>query len=311
MSSTLVRNDSGLNALAGATGGVVAMIGTYPLNILSTRAAVETNNESEAICRNVLGIVKRKGVLGLYPGLKSSLLGIAITNGVYYYFYEGSRDSIFGGKQALSATESIFAALFAGCATTIVANPIWVVQTAQVVYDLKNPTSKEPGIIETTKLLVGSEGIWSLWRGFRPALVLVINPIIQYTVFEQLKSVLMISRTRQLSIVDPAVTATILSDYDYFLLGALSKFVATGITYPYIVVKNRLQAGENMRGSVKYILPLDELGTIVREEGVSGLYKGVGTKLIQSMLAAAILFAAQRRIFELTKRVMLPLLEAE
>lgn len=36
---------------------------------------------------------------------------------------------------------------------------------------------------------------------------------------------------------------------------------------------------------------------------MDGLYKGVGSKLVQSVLTAAILFAGQRRIYELTKAV--------
>jgi hypothetical protein len=42
---------------------------------------------------------------------------------------------------------------------------------------------------------------------------------------------------------------------------------------------------------------------ILREEGIEGLYRGVGSKLLQSVLTAAILFAGQRRIFEVTKSV--------
>ena len=34
---------------------------------------------------------------------------------------------------------------------------------------------------------------------------------------------------------------------------------------------------------------------------MSGIYKGAGPKLLQSVLTAAILFASQRRIYELTK----------
>ncbi len=40
---------------------------------------------------------------------------------------------------------------------------------------------------------------------------------------------------------------------------------------------------------------------IIAEEGISGIYKGAGAKLLQSVLTAAILFASQRRIYELTK----------
>jgi adenine nucleotide transporter 17 len=67
------------------------------------------------------------------------------------------------------------------------------------------------------------------------------------------------------------------------------------------VVKSRLQAGH--ASASKYKSALDGLLTILREEGVDGLYKGVFNKLIQSVLTAAILFAGQRRIYEFTKAV--------
>lgn len=54
---------------------------------------------------------------------------------------------------------------------------------------------------------------------------------------------------------------------------------------------------------MRYKSSLDGLLTIIREEGVEGLYKGVGSKLLQSVLTAAILFMCQRRIFEVTKTV--------
>ncbi|TFY68184.1 hypothetical protein EVJ58_g1164 [Rhodofomes roseus] len=93
-----------------------------------------------------------------------------------------------------------------------------------------------------------------------------------------------------------------LSDIDYFILGALSKLVATSSTYPYIVIKSRLQAGQTH--ALRYKSSLDGLLTIVREEGVEGLYKGVGSKLLQSVLTAAILFVCQRRMYELTKKAI-------
>jgi len=45
--------------------------------------------------------------------------------------------------------------------------------------------------------------------------------------------------------------------------------------------------------------------TILRDEGFLSLYKGINSKIIQSVLTAAILFAGQRRIFEVTKKVLL------
>jgi hypothetical protein len=37
----------------------------------------------QSVYQTVLNIIKREGVLGLYSGLSSSLLGIAVTNGYW------------------------------------------------------------------------------------------------------------------------------------------------------------------------------------------------------------------------------------
>ena len=63
----------------------------------------------------------------------------------------------------------------------------------------------------------------AFWRGIGPALVLVINPIIQYTVFEQLKNFLIARRTARLRASGAKNATATLSDWDFFLLGALSK----------------------------------------------------------------------------------------
>ncbi|KAF7433410.1 hypothetical protein PC9H_005362 [Pleurotus ostreatus] len=307
-------SDSFIHAAAGAAGGVAAMTATYPLIFLSTRAAVETKKESKSTYQAVLDIVKREGVFGLYSGLSSSLLGIAVTNGVYYYFYERSRGLILNsrtGSKGLTTLESMLAGVIAGSATTIISNPIWVVQTSQAVQSMENDSalpgtsSKKLGIAETIKNIFAKDGIKAFWRGIGPALVLVINPVLQYTVFEQLKNQLVKSRSAKLKAAG-AVAVAVLTDMDFFFLGALSKLIATSLTYPYIVVKSRLQAGQ--ASALKYKSSLDGLLTIIREEGLEGLYKGIGSKLIQSVLTAAILFASQRRIYEITKKAITPVL---
>jgi len=293
------------------------MTATYPLIFLSTRAAVETKNKPKSTYEAVVDIIKREGVLGLYSGLNSSLLGIAVTNGVYYYFYERSRGVILSSRQGgkgLSTFESMLTGLIAGSATTIISNPIWVVQTSQAVRTMNESSDasqpkivvKKLGFVETVHNIFAKDGVGAFWRGIGPALILVINPVLQYTAFEQLKNILITRRTAKMRAAGAAAAVAILSDWDFFFLGALSKLVATSTTYPYIVVKSRLQAGN--ANALKYKSSLDGLLTIIKEEGVEGLYKGIGNKLIQSVLTAAILFAGQRRIYEITKEAISPVL---
>ncbi|KAI9574475.1 peroxisomal membrane protein PMP47B [Boletus coccyginus] len=308
-------SDSAFHALAGAVGGMVAMSATYPLVVLSTRAAVDTKPDDKAVAQVILDVLKREGFRGLYSGLSSSLVGIAVTNGVYYYFYERTRAILLNsrtGSKALSTTESILAGLIAGSATTVISNPIWVVQTSQVVHcpnanpaDTSASRPKKLGVFDAIEKILSKDGPAGFWRGIRPALVLVINPIIQYTVFEQLKNALIKSRMAKLPAGRRGSALAVLTDWDFFVLGALSKLVATGTTYPYIVVKSRLQAGHAR--AERYRSTFHGLLTIFREEGLQGLYGGAGSKLLQSVLTAAILFVAQKRIYDLTNKAVLSL----
>ncbi|KAJ3922757.1 peroxisomal membrane protein [Lentinula edodes] len=261
-----------------------------PLVFLSTRAAVKTQSENKSVYQAVMEVLEREGVLGLYSGLSSSLLGIAVTNGVYYYFYERSKGIFLtGGKKGLTTIESILTGLIAGSATTIISNPLWVVQTSQAVHTMDpNTQTKNLGFLETVQHILAKFGMKGFFRGIGPALVLVVNPVIQYSVFEQLKNILASRRKLR--------RRGGLTDWDFFVLGAISKLASY---YFYSVIKARLQAG-----ATKYKSSLNALATILRDEGIEGLYKGMRSKLLQSVLTAAILFAFQRRIFLITKAAL-------
>ncbi|PVG04278.1 mitochondrial carrier [Serendipita vermifera] len=310
-----MASDSFIHAVAGAAGGSVAMTVTYPLIFVSTRAAVDTENKQKTTYQAVIDVIRSaEGISGLYSGLNSSLLGISVTNFVYYYFYEKGRSSLLAarsspGSKGLSTVESLLNGFIAGSATSIISNPIWVIQTQQAVRTMV-PSSSDPNapekvvvvkklsFMETAMNIINKSGVGALWSGIGPALILVINPIIQYTVFEQLKNFIMQRRTTKLRAAGSPRAAS-MSDFDYFILGAVSKLVATSLTYPYIVVKSRLQAG-----SAQYTSAWAGLQAILGKEGVAGLYKGISTKLIQSVLTAAILFAGQKRVYEVTKKVL-------
>jgi adenine nucleotide transporter 17 len=85
------------------------------------------------------------------------------------------------------------------------------------------------GFFPTLKQLLRDEGVSSLFAGLGPSLVLVINPILQYTLFEQLKNLLIRRRLAALPMKMTANNLTDrppvlgLSDLDYFFLGAISK----------------------------------------------------------------------------------------
>lgn len=67
---------------------------------------------------------------------------------------------------------------------------------------------------------------------------------------------------------------------------------------PHSLVKTRLQGGAASAQSA-----VRTLANIAQTEGIPGLYRGVSSKLLQTVLASAILFAGQKRFYEITKKV--------
>ncbi|CAK9783919.1 mitochondrial carrier [Cutaneotrichosporon oleaginosum] len=297
--------DSAIHAVAGAVGGAISMTLTYPLVNLSTRAAVATKHEDVSLKDAIVQTVKKEGLSGLYSGLESSLFGIALTNGIYYLFYEETRSQLIKRRtvqtgEGLSTSEGIIAGMIAGSITTTLTNPVWTVQAYQSTKVTTNAEGKveKPTMGSAANDIIKQSGIKGLWRGLGPALILVINPVIQYTTFERMVSLLLNYRAKKAGAIAVA-TRSALSDRDLFVLGALSKLIATGVTYPYLVVKSRLQvASHKYKSSVTAVLE------ILKTEGLRGIYAGLGPKLLQSALTAAFMFVAQRRLYEVVKNLI-------
>ncbi|CAH1760834.1 9329_t:CDS:2 [Entrophospora sp. SA101] len=193
---------------------------------------------------------------GAYKGSRDAIIKILMSEGVSGLYSKIINPSEFIGD--ISVKQSMIASSIAGAATVLITNPIWVVNTRVTTRTL-----------ETIINIFDNDGISAFWQGVTPALILVINPIIQYTAFEQLKSRLEKIKT--------------LKNSDFFILGAISKLVATTLTYPYIVMKSRMQLRQTSKGNGRYHSVLDGIKKIIESEGIKGLYKGISSKLLQSL----------------------------
>ncbi|CAI5758627.1 unnamed protein product [Candida verbasci] len=311
------------HALAGAGGGALSMIVTYPLVTLSTLAQTTAKKKEEkakqlsveakkqlsnlSINEKILlklktnssylaakEIIQEKGILGLYSGLESALYGITLTNFIYYYFYELTSNIFIkaNGKnrKGLSTIQSIITGAIAGALTCVGSNPFWVANTRMMTEKKQKGESSSNSTFKTIIDIIEKDGFSTLFAGVLPALVLVINPIIQYTIFEQIKNVIIANGDKK------SFTAV-----KAFFIGAFGKLIATSLTYPYITLKSRMHIKkkkiENEVGNEavaqekeKKLSMYEEIKKIIAEEGLEGLYGGLAVKLSQSILTAAFLF---------------------
>ena len=118
---------------------------------------------------------------------------------------------------------------------------------------------------------------------------MVCNPSIQFMIYEtSLKHL----RAKRAAYKDR------ISALEVFLLGATAKLGATVTTYPLLVVKSRLQAKQEIGGSnsLRYTGTVDAIIKMIRYEGISGFYKGMSTKIVQSVFAASVLFMVKEEL---------------
>ena len=253
---------------------------------------------------------------------------LSIAEYAYFFFYSFVRGAYIkrrtppGGKApALSTAAELLLGAFAGALAQIFTIPVSVIATRQQVGSAKRTVRKkvnvpsahdEEGSVEkwieeeeyvdnsfwgVGREIVREEGVAGLWLGIKPGLVLTVNPAITYGVFERIKSILLLAQEKAAAVGAPSNGK--LTPGMNFLVGALSKTLATVVTYPYIMAKVRIQArGTDTQMAKEEGLPapphhahhhsagskhpgaLNLLGTVYRREGFAGWYQVSGTSRV-------------------------------
>jgi len=94
-----------------------------------------------------------------------------------------------------------------------------------------------------------------------------------------------------------------LSSWEIFLLGSLSKAIATILTYPLQVAQSNMRSKhksnsdlEELKKKPKYANTIDCLIKLFKENGIYGWFKGLDVKLVQTVLSSAFHFVAYEKI---------------
>jgi len=117
--------------------------------------------------------------------------------------------------------------------------------------------------------------------------------------FERVKSIVMLG----------SAPGAKISPIQAFFMGALSKTMATVVTYPYIMAKVRLQArstdDDDSNGTLptpvsasqaeqnkaaRYRGAVDVLTKVYKHRGLAGWYQGMGAQITKAVLSQALLF---------------------
>ncbi|CAH8485091.1 hypothetical protein MS3_00002400 [Schistosoma haematobium] len=286
--------------VAGVTGGVVSVLVLHPLDLAKIRLQV---NEGTGViaCRpkttgtiqTLYEIVQCRGLRGLYLGFTPNAIGAGSSWGLYFFFYESLKRFAQRGDKTKSLTTNqylTFAAL-SGVITLSIVNPIWVIKTRLCLQYEKVTKSFPKSQITNPSLVIHSQSTWhalhnlwihegfaGLYRGYVPGLFGVSHGAIQFMFYEHFKNSYN-TRYRGRSVSEK------LSAVEYLTFSSASKLIAAVITYPYQVIRSRMQDQHR-----KYDGVTDVIRQLWRGEGVHGFYKGLLPYVLRCTPACGITF---------------------
>lgn len=164
----------------------------------------------------------------------------AVSWGGYFYFYETAkkrkRDAV--GNTTTDAFDHLLAGVEAGSIMVVLTNPLWLIKTRLQIQGRDQALKKYAGTTDAIRTIFREEGVQGFYKGFVPAILLTSHGAIQFAVYEYLKALYARSYSHSSSSSQPAQVS--------FIIGGASKIIAATITYPYQVVKSRLQQRGNM-----------------------------------------------------------------
>ncbi|XP_053381876.1 peroxisomal membrane protein PMP34-like [Mercenaria mercenaria] len=237
-----------VHAVAGAVGSVVGLTVFFPLDTARTRLQVDEKRKADYSYAVILDIIKQEGFLSLYRGLIPVVTTLCCSNFVYFYTYNCLKAVFLADGVKPDPFKDLGFAFISGVVNVLVTTPLWVVNTRLKLQGIKFQTEeyrgdkqvRYNGIIDCLRKIVKNEGVFALWNGTKPSLILTSNPAIQFMVYETVKRYF-----------QKKLHQNELSGLLYFIIGAISKTVATVVTYPLQILQSRQRAGYNKENQTK------------------------------------------------------------
>lgn len=277
--------------------------------------------------QSLRAIVRDQGVAGLYRGVCTNIVGNSLSWGLYFLWYTQMKDLIAHGDETLrlSPGQHLLAASVSGCASAWLTNPIWVVKVrmfshapvrtaragaggtggAASAHEMRIYT----GLWDGLRSIYRTEGVRGWYRGAGLSLLGVSNGAIQFTVYESLKRWRSGVAMRRAggdagSVPEGGVK---LSNMEYILCSGGSKTLAICATYPYQVVRSRVQnysAASRTTGAPKSSASNAEFptalatirSTFAREGGIRAFYKGLTATFIRVLPSTCVTFVVYEQI---------------
>ncbi|KAG8377281.1 hypothetical protein BUALT_Bualt08G0013000 [Buddleja alternifolia] len=256
------------SAVAGAAAGAVVEAVLYPIDTIKTRLQAGVSFLcSKASSWGSFIAVRGGGEIilkGLYSGLAGNLVGVIPASALFIGVYEPTKQKLL----------KIFPENFSAIAHLVIKQRI---QTGQFV-----------SAPDAVRLIVAKEGFRGLYAGYGSFLLRDLPfDAIQFCIYEQLRIGYKLAARRDLN------------DPENAIIGAFAGAITGAMTTPLDVIKTRLM----IQGSAKQYNGIFHcVNTILREEGSSAFFRGMGPRVLWIGIGGSIFFGVLEKSKQLLAR---------
>ncbi|CAM1508305.1 Fc.00g051530.m01.CDS01 [Cosmosporella sp. VM-42] len=286
-----------IESMAGLSAGTIATLVVHPLDIVKTRMQIYRSSAPSSIRPTTVSLLRAltstpHPIASLYRGLTPNLVGNASSWASFFFFKSRFERTLarWKGQAHPTGSDYFISSALAGASTTALTNPVWVLKTRMISSD-RGAKGAYPSMWAGAKTIFRTEGVKGFYRGLGVSLLGVSHGAVQFAVYEPAKQWYFSRREAKQGISSDKAPMTTEATV---LLSSGAKLVAGAVTYPYQVLRSRLQNyeaeerfGKGFRGVVRRVWT---------EEGVRGFYRGLVPGVVRVMPATWVTFLVYENV---------------
>ncbi|XP_002733070.1 calcium-binding mitochondrial carrier protein SCaMC-2-like isoform X2 [Saccoglossus kowalevskii] len=264
--------------VAGGAAGAVSRTCTAPLDRLKVLLQVHASKKNDlGIVTGLRHMIKEGGMKSLWRGNGINVIKIAPETAFKFMAYEQFKRLLHTPGTDLKAYERFTAGSLAGAFAQTTIYPMEVLKTRLAL----RKTGQYKGIGDCARKIFRAEGLTSFYRGYIPNLLGIIPYAgIDLAVYETLRNSWIEHHPDE---SDPGVLVLL-------LCGTTSSTCGQLASYPLALIRTRLQAQASQQTMVGLFK------TIVKEEGVTGLYRGIMPNFMKVAPAVSISYVVYEHV---------------
>lgn len=281
-------NIEALAAAAGATTGeIITTVAFYPLELMKCRLQSQVVGGGSCayhysgVMDGISTVLREEGVGGLFAGLQTVMVRAIACDFATVYFGELFLGLYRRKTGSVDGWSAVPMRVLGGWVSILMTLPLEIVTTRIMC------TSPPLTAGAAVRKLWKQGGLTAFWCGLKVSFILCLNPALMLTAVEQLRAiVLRLRRSRGREASDRPQ----MSWLECLSVGAVAKLTTLSAVYPLIRAKVLLQARDTKGANLAMILRF-----VLLQEGIRGLYRGLGAQLSKALLSASLKYAVKER----------------